>query len=796
MSRLNLFPYAFLANSLAMTGLLIAIGLAGLSELASDIAIIQGITLALFNSFSANARNLILNNTNSIKAGQLLYYRVVLLLPLMAVGYWLTLISNVPAQLAVFLLMRKSIEWLDEIFLSEMEKRNNRKLAKNYFLLQALLLLLAILWLLTDMPYPFFGIFLWAVMPLLLSGKYYFQALHFQDNTFFYIIKKISPHIGSTTIIGITVYVFRLLIIGLMGKSIAGDLFVAFAIGGVLGSVVANAFGPTIVLAQSANHHYTYPKSLKLLMSLFFSVGVGLCLLSPLISFLNKSNLFWMAIGLSMVGAVPMVAAQLTRHKLLQTHQDHDLFGPDVLMNVVLIAAMPLIYYLGHGQFIAGMYLLSATLAWLCYKSYESYELGYFATWRNVFKQLTPLLACMLVLPIFFQFGSGIFTSTDLFFNSYRSIFRLPIPVSVLASFAILFGIGAFSRARISLLLIFFTFVLMIIALIVGTPTETITQQSKFVQIAQFTLPMFALISGQFFEENKNQLTLNFEKVFFYTVLLVVALQLFFSMLHGSLTLVPSIQVFSIYQYLHYVPIMFIIGYMFVFERLWHDAFKPRLLLFLWLLLAIYAVMTGSLFIVAIYLMCITTYIFFYGKLIENKVLKLFLGVIFITVTIFTYLQHFNLINNVNLNAGSVSMITKAQYGWDQKSTGWNSYLDIICNQPKIFLVGHTLTSDRGQAGSPHNYYLDFIYNFGMIGLLPLLVLILFTTYKTLSNFKQVFCTSNLFFPFVSLVFLLFLENIFYMGLKQPYPGILSFFLWGVYLSRLNQHIKRSKNEF
>lgn len=794
MSRINPFPYTFLANSLAMTGFLIIVGLAGLTELASDIAIVQAISLALFNSFSANARNLILKKHSPLSASQLLYYRLVLLLPLMALAYWLTSISNVTPILATFLLIRKSIEWLDEIFLSDMERLNNRKLAINYFLLQVPLLLLAVIWLLTNMPYPFLGVILWATMPLLLSGKYYFQVLHFRESQFLNILKKISPHIGSTAIIGITVYVFRLLIIDLMGKHEAGDLFVAFAIGGILGSVVANAFGPAIILAQSVNNHYAHPKSLKLLMGLFFSFGISLCLISPFISFLNKSSLFWMAVGLSMIGAAPMVAAQLTRHRLLQTHQDHDLFGPDVLMNVLLIAFMPLIYYLGHGQFIAGMYLLSATLAWLFYKSYESYELGYLINWRTAFAKAKPLLACMLVLPVFFQFGSGLFTSTDLFFDSNKSIYRLPIPFSIIANFTILLGIGAFSRARTSLLFIFFTFVLMIVALIISTPTGTVAQQSKFIQIAQFTLPMFALITGQFFEESKNQLSLSFEKFFFYSILSVVSLQLLSSLLHESSTLIPSIKLFSIYQYLHYVPVMFVISYMFVFERLWRDAFKPKLLLLLWLLLAVYAVMTESVFIVAIYLMCIATYIIFYGKLKENKVLKLFLGLIFITVTLHTTYQHFSY-KNTDLSTGPISMVTKAKYSWDQKLAGWDTYINIVMNSPKTFLVGHTHIANNGLIASAHNYYLDFVYNFGIIGLLPLIILIVFIAYKTFSSFKQVFYNSHLFFPFAALVILLLIENIFYMGLKQPYPGILSFFLLGAYLSRLNQHTKKIKNE-
>jgi O-antigen ligase len=272
----------------------------------------------------------------------------------------------------------------------------------------------------------------------------------------------------------------------------------------------------------------------------------------------------------------------------------------------------------------------------------------------------------------------------------------------------------------------------------------------------------------------------------------VVSLQLIFTLFAGSVTLLPSLKIFSVYQYLHYVPVMFIISYTFIFERLWRDAYQPYLLLLLWLLLAIYSVMTGSLFIVAAYLICMLSYVIFFGKLKENNRLKTFFGMIFTIVILFTQLQHFNLMKNADLETGPVSMITKVQYGWDQKSAGWQNHLETIQKHPQTFLVGHSNISERGNAASPHNYYLDFIYNFGLVGLLPILALIVFTAYRTWTQYRQVICKANLLYPLLSIIFLLLIENIFYMGLKQPYPGILSFFLWGVYLSRLNQHKKRT----
>ena len=84
-----LFPTAFMANTFAMTILLIATGLAGNSAIAADIGIVQGATLALFYAFSANARSLILSKSSVVSAHSMMIGRLLLLIPLAAVSYWI-----------------------------------------------------------------------------------------------------------------------------------------------------------------------------------------------------------------------------------------------------------------------------------------------------------------------------------------------------------------------------------------------------------------------------------------------------------------------------------------------------------------------------------------------------------------------------------------------------------------------------------------------------------------------------------------------------------------------------------
>jgi hypothetical protein len=49
-----IFPVGALLNALSMTALLLVFGLAGTSELAADVGIVQGATLALFYAYQVS----------------------------------------------------------------------------------------------------------------------------------------------------------------------------------------------------------------------------------------------------------------------------------------------------------------------------------------------------------------------------------------------------------------------------------------------------------------------------------------------------------------------------------------------------------------------------------------------------------------------------------------------------------------------------------------------------------------------------------------------------------------------
>jgi hypothetical protein len=272
-----IFPIAVIANSLSMTAMLILFSLAGQSHFSADIGIAQAATTALFYAFSANSRVTVLASPNSSLAKSLLDIRATLLVPLSLAAFWLTsTLGGVEPYLACILILRRVVEWLVEVDLSEKERSNNQRFALTFVVAQTILLVIGFFWFLTVKIYPLLGLFLWALFPLLLSFNFLWIALGSLSKEMATIRKRMAPHFGSSFALGVSLYVFRLLVIALWGKNMSGDLFAAFAIGGVAGSVFVGAFGPSIAFNEKRTGVFQLPRLLTVILWVFTGLGLAI----------------------------------------------------------------------------------------------------------------------------------------------------------------------------------------------------------------------------------------------------------------------------------------------------------------------------------------------------------------------------------------------------------------------------------------------------------------------------------------------------------------------------------------
>jgi hypothetical protein len=789
-----IFPASVMANTFAMTGVMIVLSFAGKSDIAADIGIVHGVTVALFYAFSANARNMILNPSSGVSSRTILASRLLLLLPVGVVSFLLsTQVAGVDMQLAFGLVLRRCAEWIAEVYVSEVELRNESKSAAKFFVLQTVLTSAVVVWVLADVLPPLPVLIVWGASPLWFCSNLLYQRSLIGSVAERTWLKQL-PHFGSTAVIGVSVFVFRLLLLLLVGKAVAGDLYTVFAIGGLLGTVFAQAIGPTLILQEARGAGRRLPAWLKSAVVLSLVSGVALVGMASVrpdqLLWTGKSSFFWMGMGLSLIGGVVMVVAQLERLILLQRHADKDVFGPDVFANILLIASIPYGYYLFGINAMAGLYLISSLLSLIAYSSavrgIDLWALR-FPSWVNPVKGFIVLF---LIIPIFFQLSGEIFRDPENSFKAGGILTRLPIPVSVFACYGGIILLGRFEQAHKALTVIFFTFTLMLASSILLTHEQASQEQAKLILLIQFVLPMFALVLGQQFVTTDRAKSV-LAPVLLFTLCIMVPAELVATWARGQLFLSPYVYFFSVYQLYQYVSAMFATVYVLALFSLWDESRYRFVLLTLSVPVSIFVAAAMS--TLAAGALIAGALGFAAHRLLSGRGLRhVLILILSICLSLFSYLL---IIKKTSTFADKYQEVTvenlELPKNMAHRVEYWRFYSTEVFKNVEVAALGHAVPPDRAQYPSAHNYYLDFAYNFGLLALLPLLGLIGITLNMVYRNWSAI-VTSPPLLGLVSVVlFLLLVDNSLKVGMRQPYSGILTFFLWGLLLTELS---RRSRN--
>ena len=775
---LLLYPAAFMANTFAMMLVMIGLSLFGKPALAADFGLIHGATVALFYAFSGNARSLILAESGKVDAASILRLRLMLLLPLGLLAFILCIGVVDGGWLFVLLLVvRRAAEWLAEIFLSEQELHHQSRAALLFLLIQSCLGLALLLALLDggDLALPM--ILFWSLSPLIgsVSLRLLGRALS-HPMPLLPSIRQLLPHFGSTVAIGVSVYVFRLFILLLAGRQVAGDLFSAFALGGILGAVFSQALGPTMVRhEQRSSGPAGVVRLFNLMLIALLLAGMGLVALvlslPQVLDWTHKGQLFWQAVGYSLAGGVVMVLAQRIRLRIIQDDVGGDVFGSDILANILLVVSIPLLFIWGGTESLALLYLLGAFLSYIFYAS-EKGGLPRLLGVRLGGHAIPLLLAVMVMMPVFFQLKGGVFNSKEIVFSSDGVLSQLPLPFSIFACYLGLAFFGGYSRVRRSLLAFFFLYLGMLLSTLLAGPVSS----ERLMLLIQYLLPVAALIMGEQFGQQSRAIPVLSSSAA-WVLWLVVPVQLFSSWQLGYGYLSPSLYLFSVYQHLQYVPVLFVGLYWFlVFAR--DDKSTPWGLWGLGFLMAIYVVKSQAMAAMLFMILATSGYAVRYlgSRAVNVCVLVVFLG-LGAWLGCLDMAGRPSFVQKFSSDAGlPVNILERADY--------WSYFSGKVLDDGRGLLFGHAQAIDRNFYPSAHNYYLDVLYTFGCVGLLPLFGLIFYTLFKVVSGFLELWRQPALLGLVGVLLFWVLVDNSLKVGLRQPYSGILTFFFWGGVLAQ------------
>lgn len=509
----------------------------------------------------------------------------------------------------------------------------------------------------------------------------------------------------------------------------------------------------------------------------------------------GKSGVFWQATGLSLIGGATMIVAQRLRLRILQHHANNDVFGPDVLINILVVAAVPYVFYLLSSDALAHLYLLSAVMALLFYYSAEK-SIGAWADTGSVpATRLKAAIALLLFLPLFFQLNGAIFRDPAYIFDTGGQLMRLPVPVSVIACYGGILLLGRYARARLSLTAIFAAFALMLISsVLLAHVQEGREQQAKLILLIQFVLPMFALVLGQLHHDKPADQSV-LAAGFLWVLAIVVPLQLAFTWSQGMLILSPYFVVFSIFQQLQYVPMIFVAAYLLALYTLWETPRYRMLLLGLAAPMGIYAGASVSALATAGLIAGVTGFaVLAWQRGGKRKPLALLVAAVLVFSIGYFSIAAGKLGGKYDLIRLQTDTAMFAPKNLAERIAYWKYYSDEILASPKSAVLGHATPPDRTKYPSAHNYYLDFAYNFGLLPLLPLLVLVGLTLTGVRRQWRDIRASPPLLGLTAAVLFLVLVDNSFKVGMRQPYPGILTFFLWGVLLTRLSRQSATAGN--
>jgi hypothetical protein len=406
-----------------------------------------------------------------------------------------------------------------------------------------------------------------------------------------------------------------------------------------------------------------------------------------------------------------------------------------------------------------------------------------------------------------------------------------------------LFG-GVDKKALPSWLLVGLSGVLMVAASLAVSWSPVGFQKWKLL-FFQYLLPMFAFVFGYRLEPSQRDTHIP-ETGILVAVGAIVPLQLlstwmYRANLHGSFYNYPDIitymQIlsaalhenvifFSIYQHLQYVPCVLVSAFIFTLFSLWGQGRARFLLIALTPLVGVYAIASTSRLAVGAYLLGLIG--FFVDSARDHRFL---LPGLFLIVSLLLPTGYFllgtktdkgdNILNakfaflvgeNDRLTptmsaqtpatgAQSVASSTTVPAGLSPTTAPsifsrlgyWRYYVGRITESPQAFFFGHAKQPDMKSIPSAHNYYLDFVYNFGVLAFLPILAAASATVGLILSARSFIVTSPKLLGLTFSVVFLVFVDNSFKVGMRQLYPGIASFFLWGLLVNYL-QPLRRLSN--
>lgn len=395
------------------------------------------------------------------------------------------------------------------------------------------------------------------------------------------------------------------------------------------------------------------------------------------------------------------------------------------------------------------------------------------------------------LLPMFFTLNGGLYRSTSTMTDSGGVLANLPLPVSILTCLLVLLlHFDKWDQPRIAWRMIAATIGVLLISLWLGGDGLT-SPARKVLASAQVLLPLIGLLVGQLVARSRIGLPLSFLTV----LTLIVPAQLYFTYANlewgsdANLTyqknLTDQLHLFTVYSHLQYVPLVFVgayaiaLGSLWKMQKVWLSIFS---LLFLVYVLRSYSYLSVTAFVLVAgaFLIPRLNTTFLAHRTVATRVAAALLA-----GTLLLYLG--GSLRPLGFVESSVDILFekyapifdgKIPPNVQERFDDWQFFSRHIMESSTTIMFGHPEPMPREIRTSPHNWYLDIAHTFGVIALLPILFLIAYTIKLTWVLRSGI--SSETWWLVGVVAFFVLIDSNFKVTLRQPYPGIFIFFLWGM----------------
>ena len=364
--------FSNLLNSVLVPFLMVLSVLFGNATFAAEIGVIPGIVLLLTQVFSANARSLLLYNRDSRFYDQVVnirfYVGIIIIVMLTSYQYFFSYTENfITLSILSFIVY---FSWINEINLAIHEKNRSSLVIKLFLIISILFYILVMANFILDTG-QLLDILKFYLLFHVLFFIYHINILNFSVKKFIKYFKNqyeeyLSVASSFFNIIGVIIW--RISLVSLLGKPMAGLFFASFAIASFPGTLFNNIVGQIVTINQQIKN--VIYKISNILFILYIIFIVGLTILNQLLLGEHEYFNFFSITLTSLLGTPFMLRALSNRHEFLSFSKSFQkkIFVKDIMYGVSISPIIIVLYYLGGIDFLIYSYPISSFLALFYYR--------------------------------------------------------------------------------------------------------------------------------------------------------------------------------------------------------------------------------------------------------------------------------------------------------------------------------------------------------------------------------------------------------------------------------------------